>query len=157
MGNVVRWSEDQLTEHQKRTPGRAAATASAKTPVASPLAAIPATQILSVAKGAMRDEGMNKTEAEYAAMLAERHARKEIAWWKYEGLTLKLADATHYRPDFAVMLSNGEFEFHEVKGGFIREDGWLKLKIAAGQFPFRFFLCQKQAKKDGGKWQITEL
>ncbi len=79
---------------------------------------------------------------------------REIAWWKYEAITFKLADDTRYTPDFAVMLPNGEFEIHETKGGFIREDGWQKLKIAAGMFPFRFFLCQKLAKKDGGGWKI---
>ena len=76
------------------------------------------------------------------------------SWWKYEAITFKLADDTRYTPDFAVMLPNGEFEIHETKGGFIREDGWQKLKIAAGMFPFRFFLCQKLAKKDGGGWKI---
>lgn len=44
-----------------------------------------------------------------------------------------------------------------VRDAFIREDGWQKLKIAAGMFPFRFFLCQKLAKKDGGKWSIKEI
>lgn len=107
-----------------------------------------------VARGAARESGMNKTEAEYAGMLEERKARREIAWWKYEAITFKLADDTRYTPDFAVMLPNGEFEIHETKGGFIREDGWQKLKIAAGMFPFRFFLCQKLAKKDGGGWKI---
>ncbi len=77
-----------------------------------------------MAIGAERDQGMNKTEAEYAGMLEERKARREIAWWKYEAITFKLADDTRYTPDFAVMLPNGEFEIHETKGGFIREDGW---------------------------------
>ena len=115
------------------------------------------TQPLPVAIGSERDQGMNKTEAEYAGMLEERKARREIAWWKYEAITFKLADDTRYTPDFAVMLPNGEFEIHETKGGFIREDGWQKLKIAAGMFPFRFFLCQKLAKKDGGNWSIREI
>jgi len=87
-------------------------------------------------------------------MLEARRQRGEIVWWKYESITLKLADGTRYTPDFAVLLAGGEFEIHETKGGFIREDGWLKLKLAAGMFPFRFFLCQKQAKKDGGGWSI---
>jgi len=110
-----------------------------------------------VARGTKRDLGMNKTEAEYALMLGDRQARGEVAWWKYEGITMKLADDTRYTPDFAVMLASGEMEFHETKGGFIREDGWQKLKIAAGMFPFRFLLCQKQAKKDGGNWSIKEV
>ena len=110
-----------------------------------------------VARGAARESGMNKTEAEYAEILEARRWRGEVVWWKYEGITLKLADNTRYTPDFAVMLPQGDFELHETKGGFIREDGWLKLKLAAGMFPFRFFLCQKQAKKDGGDWSIRRV
>ena len=148
MGNVVRWSEEQLSAHRQR------AAASIQPGREKDGLEVAKAQPLPVAIGHERDQGMNKTEAEYAGMLEERKARREIAWWKYEAITFKLADDTRYTPDFAVMLPNGEFEIHETKGGFIREDGWLKLKIAAGMFPFRFFLCQKLAKKDGGGWKI---
>lgn len=146
MSKAIRWSEEQLADHMRRNPA----------PAAQPAKAEPVSlaEVLPVAVGELRDPGMNKTEAEYAGMLEERRVRGEVVWWKYEGITLKLADNTRYTPDFAVMLSGGEFEFHETKGGFIREDGWQKLKIAAGMFPFRFFLCQKAAKKDGGGWSI---
>ena len=148
MSNVVRWSEEQLAAHKQRAAVLTPPRREEKTPESAKA------QTLPVAIGAERDQGMNKTEAEYAGMLEERKARREIAWWKYEAITFKLADDTRYTPDFAVMLPNGEFEIHETKGGFIREDGWQKLKIAAGMFPFRFFLCQKLAKKDGGGWKI---
>lgn len=110
-----------------------------------------------VARGATRESGMNGTEAEYAGKLESRRRAGEIIEYHYEAVTLKLADNTRYTPDFLVMTADGELEIHEVKGGFIREDGWQKLKIAAGMFPFRFFLCQKLAKKDGGKWSIREI
>lgn len=97
---------------------------------------------------------MNGTESDYASILEARRRAGEIIEYHYEALTLKLADNTRYTPDFLVMTALGELELHEVKGGFIREDGWQKLKIAAGMFPFRFFLCQKLAKKDGGGWKI---
>ncbi len=100
---------------------------------------------------------MNGTESDYASILEARRRAGEIIEYHYEALTLKLADNTRYTPDFLVMTALGELELHEVKGGFIREDGWQKLKIAAGMFPFRFFLCQKLAKKDGGKWSIREI
>lgn len=148
MGNVVRWSEEQLAAHRERAAVSTLPKKEEKAPE------VTKAQPLPVAIGSERDQGMNKTEAEYAGMLEERKARREIAWWKYEAITFKLADDTRYTPDFAVMLPNGEFEIHETKGGFIREDGWQKLKIAAGMFPFRFFLCQKLAKKDGGGWKI---
>lgn len=142
--NTLRWTEEQLAAHQKRTadPARAGVAEGGQA------AALP------VATGTLREPDMNKTEAEYAGMLEERRLRGEVAWWRYEAITLKLADNTRYTPDFLVMLPDGVLEIHETKGGFIREDGWLKLKVAAALFPFRFFLCQKASKKDGGGWSI---
>ena len=137
--NTLRWTEEQLAAHQQRA---------ASAPV------VPVDSALPVATGTMRDTDMNKTEAEYAGMLEARRVSGEILWWAYEAMTLKLADNTRYTPDFLLMLADGVLEVHETKGGFIREDGWLKLKVAAGMFPFRFFLCQKLAKKDGGGWKI---
>lgn len=148
MANTLRWSEEQLAAHLRRPP--AAAAKPAQAPTIESLTAI-------VAKGTQRDLGMNKTEAEYADALEARKACGEIVWWRYEAITLKLADNTRYTPDFLVMLPDGELQAHETKGGFIREDGWQKLKIAAGLFPFRFFLCQKRTKKDGGDWLIKEV
>lgn len=140
--NALRWTEEQLAVHQKRMP------ASRKAPPdAAPL----------VATGTVRGHDMNKTEAEYAGMLEARKTGGDIVWWTFEAVTLKLADNTRYTPDFMVMLADGALEIHETKGGFIREDGWLKLKVAAGMFPFRFFLCQKQSKKVGGGWQIKRV
>lgn len=148
MANTLRWSEEQLAAHLRRPP--AAAAKPAQAPTVESLTTI-------IAKGTQRDLGMNKTEAEYADALEARKARGEVVWWRYEAITLKLADNTRYTPDFLVMRPDGELQVHETKGGFIREDGWQKLKIAAGLFPFRFFLCQKRAKKDGGDWLIKEV
>ena len=145
--NTLRWTEEQLAAHQKRTaePARAGVAEGGQA------------HALPVATGALREPDMNKTEAEYAQMLEARRVSGEILWWVYEAVTLKLADNTRYTPDFLVMLADGTLEIHETKGGFIREDGWLKLKVAAGMFPFRFFLCQKQAKKAGGGWTIRRV
>lgn len=142
--NNLRWTEDQLAAYQKRC----------LMPVMPVQDAVPA---LPVAVGTVRESDMNRTEAEYAGMLEARKAKGEILWWVFEGMTLKLADNTRYTPDFVVMVSDGALEIHEIKGGFIREDGWLKLKVAAGMFPFRFFLCQKRAKKTGGDWRIRRV
>lgn len=143
--NNLRWTEGQLAAYQKnRSP-------------ASAESAPDAMPALPVAVGTVRESDMNRTEAEYAGMLEARKAKGEILWWVFEGMTLKLADNTRYTPDFVVMASDGALEIHEIKGGFIREDGWLKLKVAAGMFPFRFFLCQKRAKKTGGDWRIRRV
>lgn len=144
MANTLRWSEEQLDAHLRRAPE------------VEPQS--PAAKRLPVAVGVVSppelNPAMNKTEAEYAGMLEERRLRGEVAWWRYEAITLKLADNTRYTPDFLVLLPDGVLEIHETKGGFIREDGWLKLKVAAALFPFRFFLCQKASKKNGGGWSI---
>lgn len=149
MANTLRWSEEQLSAHLRRAPA----------PEAAPTQ--PAAKPLPVAVGTVEppelNPAMNKTEAEYAGMLDARRLRGEVAWWRYEAITLKLADNTRYTPDFLVLLPDGVLEIHETKGGYIREDGWLKLKVAAALFPFRFFLCQKAAKKDGGEWSIRRV
>lgn len=154
MANALRWSEDQLAAHLRRAPAATAAAAAVAPALRAPAPAQAPESPLPVAVGTLREPGMNNTEAEYAGMLEARRLRGEVVWWKYEAITLKLADGTRYTPDFAVMLADGTFEIHETKGGFIREDGWLKVKVAASMFPFRFFLCQKQSKKEGGGWSV---
>ena len=106
-----------------------------------------------IARGRETPFAGNKTEAEYRDRLRVREIAGEIAWFAYEAITLKLAPDTRYTPDFAVMLASGELEFHETKGGFVRDDARVKLKVAAAMFPFRFYLAQKEK----GVWTITEL
>ena len=79
-----------------------------------------------------------------------------MLWYRYEGITLKLAMDTRFTPDFIVMDKDGFLEVHEVKG-FMRDDAHVKLKVAAEQFPFKFFLIRLIPKKDGGGWDIKEL
>jgi hypothetical protein len=110
----------------------------------------------SFALGRLKTGQMNKTEQAYANHLKARAAVGEIAWFKFEGIKLRLADNTFYSPDFAVMLQSGEMEMHEVKG-FWQDDARAKIKIAADLYPFRFIAVKVQAKKDGGGWQIEEF
>ncbi|MDH0342849.1 DUF1064 domain-containing protein [Chromobacterium haemolyticum] len=99
---------------------------------------------------------MNKTEAAYAQALDQRRFAGEVAWFKFEGVKLRLADSTFYTPDFAVMLANGQIEMHEVKG-YWQDDARAKIKIAADLYPFRFIAVQVKAKKDGGGWVVEEF
>lgn len=101
------------------------------------------------ALGRLKPGAMNKTEAEYAQILELRKATGEVAWYAFEGVKLRLADKTFYTPDFAVMLSTGLLEMHEVKGHWM-DDARVKIKVAAEQFPFRFLAVKKRAKRDGG-------
>ena len=103
----------------------------------------------SFALGRLKTGQQNGTESEYGALLDQRRTAGEIAWFKFEGLKLRLADNTFYTPDFAVMLASGEIECHEVKG-FWQDDARAKIKIAADLYPFRFIAVRKRAKKDGG-------
>lgn len=99
---------------------------------------------------------MNKTEKSYAAHLeAERHAGR-VAWWRFEGVKLRLADNTFYSPDFAVMLSSGAMEMHEVKGHWM-DDAKVKIKVAASLYPFNFVAVRVMPKRDGGGWALQEF
>ncbi len=102
------------------------------------------------ALGRLKPGTMNKTEAEYAGMLELRKRAGEIAWYAFEPFKVRLADRTFYDVDFGVMLTDGRLEVHEVKGGFITDDGRVKLKIAAEHFPAQFYLCQKAR----GAWTV---
>lgn len=105
------------------------------------------------ALGRLKAGKMNKTEEEYAGMLALRKHAGEVAWWAFEPFKIRLADRTFYDVDFAVMLADGRLEVHEVKGGFITDDGLVKLKVAAEHFPAQFFLCQKVRRA----WHVEAL
>ncbi|TQK10227.1 DUF1064 domain-containing protein [Herbaspirillum sp. SJZ107] len=108
------------------------------------------------ALGRLKVGQMNKTEAAYAATLAQRQHAGEVAWFKFEGLKFRLADNTFYTPDFAVMLADGALEAHEVKGHW-QDDARAKIKIAADMYPWRFVAVRVKAKKDGGGWALEEF
>jgi hypothetical protein len=105
------------------------------------------------ALGRLKVGTMNKTEAAYAATLDARRFAGEVAWFKFEGVKLRLADNTFYTPDFAVMLVDGALEMHEVKG-FWQDDARAKIKIAADLYPMRFVAVSVKSKKEGGGWSI---
>jgi hypothetical protein len=105
------------------------------------------------ALGRLKPGRLNKTEAEYAGMLELRKRAGEVAWYAFEPFKIRLADRTFYDIDFGVMLADGRLEVHEVKGGFITDDGRVKLKVAAEHFPAQFFLCQKTK----GAWYVEAV
>jgi hypothetical protein len=103
-----------------------------------------------LALGRLKTGAMNKTEAAYERDLRDAVTLGDVAWYRFEGLKLRLADKTFYTPDFAVMLANGQMECHEVKG-FWHDDARVKIKVAAEQYPFRFIAVKPLPK--GGGWQ----
>lgn len=104
------------------------------------------------ALGRLKTGQMNATEFEYYEVLGSRKFAGEIAWIKFEGLKLRLADNTFYTPDFAVMLTSGQMQCHEVKGHW-QDDARAKIKIAADLYPFEFIAVRKRAKRDGGGFE----
>lgn len=110
----------------------------------------------SFALGRLKRGQMNDTERDYGALLSGRVIAGEVAWYRFEGVKLRLADNTFYTPDFAVMLTAGELECHEVKGHW-QDDARVKIKVAAEMYPFRFVAVKKQAKRDGGGFAVEEF
>lgn len=108
------------------------------------------------ALGRLKSGQMNKTEAAYAQELEARKNAKELLWYVFEGVTLKLADGCRYTPDFAVLRADGVMEMHEVKG-YWTDDARAKIKVAADKFPFKFIAVYKRPKKDGGGWKVEDF
>ncbi len=96
---------------------------------------------------------MNKTESAFARRLDTQLAAKEILAWKFEAVTLRLADGCRYTPDFMVVWLDGSLTFCEVKGGYIHDDSLVKWKLAVELFPwFRWEMWQRGGK--GGEFRL---
>lgn len=104
------------------------------------------------ALGRLKTGTMNQTESAYASELELLRQAGEVDWYKFEGVKLRLADNTFYTPDFAVMLTNGSLQMHEVKG-FWTDDARVKIKVAADLYPFEFFALKKRPKNKGGGFE----
>lgn len=108
------------------------------------------------ALGRLKTGQLNKTEQAYADHLRQRERAGEVAWFKFEGMKLRLADNCFYSPDFAVMLADGSLEMHEVKG-FWQDDARVKIKVASELYPFRFIAVKPRPKKAGGGWSVEDF
>lgn len=100
-----------------------------------------------LAKGRRVVGRMNHTESEYARLFLGQRVHF------FEAVTLRLGDDVRYTPDFLVIAKDDVVEFHEVKGGFWRDDAKAKIRIAAEMYPmFRFYFFFREPKKNGGGW-----
>lgn len=111
------------------------------------------------ALGRKKKGEMNATEARFANYLRGLEITGEILWWRHEGIKLQLADNTTLTVDFNVMYADGLLVMIDVKGAkaIIEEDAKVKLKVAAGQFPFVFRYAFPRQKKDGGGWIFEDI
>jgi len=97
---------------------------------------------------------LNKTEQEYAGILAVQQLAGEITWWKAHPFNVRLADNTFYEIDFLVMLADGRLEIHETKGEYTTDKGQMKIKLCAEVLPvIPIAKMIKLAKKNGGGWK----
>jgi hypothetical protein len=96
----------------------------------------------------------NKTEQRYWDRLELDFRAGRIKGFGFQRYTFRLADDTRYTPDFHVVRLDDVLEFHEVKGGFEREDAILKLKIAAEMYPHPFKLARWTKEKG---WEISDI
>lgn len=111
-----------------------------------------------------RGRKQNKHEAAYAAFLEQQKQAGLIAGYRFEAITLLLADGCRYTPDFVITTLSGAIAAHEVKarrrrksgivGPHLEDDARVKILTAAKLFPeFRFRL----AWLDGAQWRIEEI
>lgn len=107
------------------------------------------------ALGRLKAGTMNKTERAYSDWLRRRLMTGEVAWYRYEGIKVRLADNTFYTPDFAVMLASGEMQLHEVKGArsIFHDDARAKVKITAEMYPFAVIVAYPRDRECLG-WEF---
>jgi hypothetical protein len=91
------------------------------------------------------EDKLNKTERAYLAIL---RARTDVDWIGIQSVTLKIADDCRLTCDF-IYLCAGVLTFVDTKGGFIREDSTIKIKVAARMFPWAKFVV---AQRISGTW-----
>lgn len=141
----MRWSEEQLAEHNARR--------ARSVDVAAPPFMLPANEAGALARGRLPASRMNKLETAYAGFLEARKIDCDILWWRFQPLRLRLADGSFYTPDFGVLTRDCLFELHETKG-FWREAARVRIKVAAELFPFKFIAITRP--KVGG-WEREEF
>ena len=76
----------------------------------------------------------SKAETRYAQLLETQKRDGLILDWRYEAVTLRLADGVRFTPDFLVRLPNNRMRLVEVKG-FMREAARVRLRVAVEMYP----------------------
>lgn len=102
---------------------------------------------------------MNANEQAFAKVLDEMKLNGQVLWWAFEAITLKLAPKTTLTLDFAVIHSDLQFVFYEVKSGqksgrpFVQGDAMPKMKMAAEKFPHFPIIVTWTHKNYGRKYE----
>lgn len=100
---------------------------------------------------------MNRLERDWAQELDLRRLAGDVQAWSYEGIRLSLGPGAWYTPDFLVVRGDGFLECHETKG-YWREAARVRIKVAAGLFPYlRFLAIQRAPEGSAERWAIEEI
>lgn len=99
---------------------------------------------------------LNRLETAFLQRL--EHQYQHGATILSQSITLKIANGCRYTPDFVVITRRKDFgigiEVWEVKGAMAWEDGMIKLKVAAGLYPWITF---NLASGKAGTWRIQQI
>lgn len=109
------------------------------------------------ALGHLNTGEMNQTEQRYEdEVLKPGMIAGDILWYAFEGIKLRLADATFLTVDFAVLPKSGRLTMVDVKGAaaIVQEDARVKMRVAADRYPFAFQLA---FPAKGGGWTIKDV
>ena len=105
----------------------------------------------------LRDRsGMNGTERAWSQELEKLRLAGQLLWWRFEPFKLQLGPGAFFTPDFALLWADGELAFDEVKGHW-REAARVRIKVAAGLYPFFRFRVVVRGRKGEPAWKIEEI
>lgn len=122
----------------------------------APRAAAPA--LPTAVKRPRRIDGIyrSKLERDFAVWLEDSKADLQIARWRYEPLTFRLANGVRYTPDFVTTDFAWQLRCYEVKGPYCRDDARIKLRVAAAQFTeIEWFLATRPDRS--GPWLVERV
>ena len=114
-------------------------------------------QVSAVPAGRMprRRREPNKTEAAYRAEVLDR--RGDLASIYYEGLTLRMANAHRYTPDWVVVTAAGRIECHEVKGGYaLHSQQRARLAFDQVRVEFPSIVWVWATRDSNGGWRVSD-
>jgi hypothetical protein len=157
MSEPVRWTPEMFAEHMKKFPSGARN-------YARQFNAITPEQALKSVRSQPKRGSMNKIEAAYAVMLDELKVVGKVKAYRFEAVTLKLAEGCRYTPDFQVVIDGSPICFTEVKSGrkrksgnvgvFMEDDARVKLLTASRLYPEYDFVLAWHYK---GAWTLEQI
>lgn len=110
------------------------------------------------ARGPNGEKYRSELEREFHEWLKGRGKNAYASGYvEFEPIRLKLAERSHYTPDFVTADGFGRLFAWEAKGHW-REAARVRIKVAARLFwMYEFIAVRKRKKKDGGGWEFEHI